>query len=60
MYIRKTHDEIQVQGLYDGEWSVECIADSISNARQLIKEYKENCPFTTFRVKTVRIKNESV
>ena len=60
MYIRKTHDEIQVQGLYCGEWSMECVAESRSDARRLVKEYKENCPFTTFRVKTVRVKNEGI
>lgn len=58
MYIRKTHDEIQVQGLYCGEWSLECVAESRSEAKQLIREYEENCPSTSFRVKIVRVKNE--
>ena len=58
MYIRKTHDEIQIQGFYYGEWSTECVAENRTDARRLIKEYEENCPSTTFRVKTVRVKNE--
>ena len=58
MYTRKTHDEIQVQGFYCGEWSMECVAESRSEARRLIKEYEGNCPSTPFRVKTVRVKNE--
>ena len=57
MYIRKTHDEIQIQGFYYGEWNMECVAESRTDARRLIKEYEKNCPSTLFRVKTVRIKN---
>ena len=58
MDARKTHDEIQIQGFYYGEWSTECVAENRIDARRLIKEYEENCPSTPFRIKTVRIKNE--
>lgn len=58
MDIRKTHDEIQIQEFYHGEWRTKFVAENRIEARRLIIEYKVNYPSTPFRVKTVRIKSE--
>ena len=54
-YIRKTKDEWQIQGYYDGEWSTECRCEERADANFLLKTYRENCPKTPFRKICARI-----
>jgi len=56
-YIRKTHDEYDIEGLYDGVWSVETTELTLREARQTMKTYSENCPHTFFRIKHHRVPN---
>lgn len=42
--------ETIVQGLWCGQWSDECAVGSYSEKKQTLKEYRENCPGTAFRV----------
>ncbi len=57
-YVRKTHDEYDIEGLYYGEWSVECTEDNVADAKRTLREYRENCPGTAFRIKKHRVPNE--
>lgn len=54
MYTRKTRDVITIDGMYYGEWSEETTAENYADARRLLKEYRENCPNTAFRIRTHR------
>lgn len=58
-YIRKTHDEWRLEGLYCGKWSLECCAEDYAEAKRLRKEYRENCPGTMFRITRHRVPNEA-
>ena len=40
-----------IEGLYCGEWSAECSEINLEDARKTIKEYRENCQQTIFRIK---------
>ena len=42
MDTRKTHDEIQIQEFYHGEWRMKFVAENRIDARRLIIEYKLN------------------
>lgn len=43
MYQRKTRDEYQLMSKYpDTPWECECAADNRKEARQLLKDYREN------------------
>lgn len=55
-YKRKTKDVFIVQGLYCGEWSDEVAEYTWKAARETIKEYRDNCPGTSFRIKATREK----
>ena len=48
---RKTIDRYDIEGLYYGEWSVESSTDTYAEARRELKEYRDNCPLTIFRIK---------
>ena len=48
---RKTIDSYDIEGLYYGEWSVECSAGTYREAKRTLKEYRDNCPQTAFRIK---------
>lgn len=54
----KMHDEWDIEGFYDGEWSVECTELTEIEARLRLREYQENCPKTAFRIVKHRISNE--
>lgn len=41
-YKRKTKDEFEVQGLYHLGWECLCTEDTLKEARQRRKEYREN------------------
>ncbi len=41
-YVRKTYDEYEIVTNYGYGWEVECTEDSIKEARQRVKEYREN------------------
>lgn len=48
---RKTLDSYDIESLYDGEWSVECSEYTLAEARKTLKEYRDNCPQTSLRIK---------
>ena len=48
---RKTIDRYDIEGFYCGEWGVECSEDTYADARRTLKEYRDNCPQTSFRIK---------
>lgn len=54
MYKRKTKDVYSIEGYYYGEWSLECNAENLRDAKRLYREYSENCPGTSFRIKKSR------
>ena len=54
---RKTVDRYDIEGLYDGEWSVECSEDTYRAAKRMLKEYRDNRPNTAFRITHRREKN---
>ena len=56
-YIRKTHDEFEIQGFYYGEWSCETTELSFADAKKTIETYRENCPGTLFRIVKRRVPN---
>lgn len=56
-YIRKTHDEWEVQGLYSGEWETLFTEETREAAAQQKKCYDENEKNVLHRVKKVRVKN---
>ena len=55
-YKRKTKDVYTIQGFYCGEWSNECFEYTWRAARETIKEYRDNCPGPSFRIKATREK----
>lgn len=60
MYIRKTFDEYSIEGLYDGVFSTECICENFRDAKEQLKTYIENCPFTVFRIKKSRVRIQNI
>jgi hypothetical protein len=42
--------ETIIQGLWCGMWSDECGASSSQEAKRTLKEYRDNCPGTQFRI----------
>jgi len=58
-YVRKTIDLISVQGYYAQGWECVTLAENNREARERLKEYRENEPGTAFRVVTIRVKPES-
>jgi hypothetical protein len=57
-YKRKTYDEWQIQGCYNGAWECVCTEDCRIDARDRLKEYRENEIGTTFRIQKKRVKIE--
>lgn len=59
MYIRKTIDTWEVQGNYGYGW--ECVTTEMKyrEARDRLKEYRENDHYGSFRIKLVRERKET-
>ena len=57
-YVRKTHDEWWVQSNYGYGWEDECTGEDKRDAYRLLREYRENCPQWSFRVKMHRVRND--
>lgn len=57
-YTRKTVDEYEVQGNYGYGHGYECVTteETRQEARQRLKEYRENEPGTPFRIVKKRVK----
>jgi len=59
-YIRKTEDEWNIEGNYgygDG-WEVVTSETTYKEAKECIKEYRDNEPGVPFRIKKHRVKKE--
>ena len=55
-YQRKTQDEYEILGLYSGQWEVVTTEDTRKEARERLKEYRENERGTAFTLKKRRVK----
>lgn len=55
-YVRKTVDEYEVQGNYSHGWEAVTTEDTRPEARQRLKEYRENESGTAFRLVKKRVK----
>jgi hypothetical protein len=55
MRTRKTRDEWQMWSNYGDGWQEETAADTYREIRQLLREYRDNCPGASFRVKLARV-----
>ena len=54
-YIRKTKDEYNIMGNYGYGWDFECMYDTFKEAKQGLKEYRENGS-GTYRLEKKRVK----
>ena len=54
-YQRKTRDEYEVQGNYGQGWECVTGAESRTEARSLLRDYRENEPATPHRIKVIRV-----
>lgn len=52
--VKRTMQELVIQGLYYGTWSDETTAEDRADAKRLLAEYRANCPGTAFRCITRR------
>lgn len=60
-YIRKTHDEYDIVTNYGYGWEVECTESTLKDARQRVKEYRENAQgLCDIHIAKRRVKNRSV
>lgn len=59
-YKRKTRDEYQIQGYYSSTYGYEevCSEATFSEAKQTLKDYRENEPVIGFRIVKKRVKIE--
>lgn len=58
-YIRKTIDEWHIMANYGYGWEVVTIETTYQDARQMLKDYNENEPQYSHKIKKVRIKKEA-
>lgn len=58
-YIRKTHDEWEIQTFYEGEWCTECTEETFADAKAQKKCYMENVSVPV-RIKKIRVPNTKV
>lgn len=54
-YKRKTVDEFQIQGKYSHGWECVVFESTRKEARERLKEYRENEPATSFRLTVKRV-----
>ena len=54
MYKRKTRDYWDIEGNYAYGWEAVCCEDSIKEAKERLKEYRQNEPGVAFRLKKGR------
>ena len=60
MYTRKTHDEYEVRGIYDGVDTCICTEDTKKEAMQRVLEYRENDPYVCcLRIVKHRVPNRT-
>lgn len=58
-YIRKTYDRYDIETNYGYGWYAECSEDTLREARQRVKEYRENARgLLGIRIKKRRIRKE--
>jgi hypothetical protein len=55
-YVRKTRDEYDIEQHWDQGWEVVCSENTRREARQRLKEYRENQPEAPVRIKKRRVK----
>lgn len=56
MYTRKTKDIFYLLGYYYGSWEVLTAEISRNEIKERLKEYKENEPFTPYKIEKRREK----
>lgn len=49
-YVRKTVDTWEIQGFYHGSWELETTETSRKDAKERIKEYRQNMPSVSHRI----------
>lgn len=59
-YVRKTSDLWEIQGYYTPQYGWEAVTaeETFKEAKERIKEYRENEPGVSFRLKKKRVKIE--
>jgi len=55
-YVRRTIDEFEIQTKYNGVWECVTTEKTMKQAKQRLKEYRENEPQYCHRIKLKRIK----
>jgi len=57
-YVRKTHDEYEIECFYteSGSWEYVLTAENHRNARDILKDYRNNDPHP-YRIKKRRVPN---
>ena len=58
MYVRKTYDEYEVQGNYGYGWDALTTCETLKEAREDLKSYRENEPGVPHRIVKHRVKIE--
>lgn len=58
-YQRKTRDLFDIEGRYRGAWECVTCEETGREARARLKEYRENEPETTFRIRKYRERIEA-
>ena len=53
-YKRKTQDLFDVMGLYSGTWETVTCEETRKEAKERLKEYRENEPATAFKIRKYR------
>lgn len=57
-YIRKTHDEYDIEQFWYGSWEVVNTELTWRDAKRSRQEYRENQPEAPVRIRMHRVKNE--
>lgn len=58
-YVRKTRDEYQIVGHYAHGWEEVTVEDTHKEARERLKEYRENERGTAFKMVRRRVRKEA-